>query len=141
MIKKVLMGSAFVRNCLLAKRFIPSVGAVSLLLFAALASAQVERLGQQSQPLTIKNIQNWTANGNEVPVCWETPGYNREKEIIKEAVTGTWEFYANIRFTGWYHCPTGGSAKHVRIRISTQGTENGGAGGKARFGMAALSSA
>ncbi len=117
-----------------------------LLLSAVCANAQ-ERVGTNSQPLTIKNVRNWTANGNVVPVCWETIGYNREKAILREAVSGTWEWFANIRFIGWNACPTGtgiggsGSAKAVRIRITAQDSSNAGAGGSARYGMDSLSSA
>jgi hypothetical protein len=96
--------------------------------------------------LTLKNTPNWTANGNEVPVCWETPGFDREKSIVKDAVKGTWEFFANVRFTGWSACPTGGiggsgSERRVRVHIWPQGSEDAGAGGRARLGMTALSSA
>ena len=116
------------------------VGAV-LLLFAADAGAQERTPGTTSQPLTIKKVRNWTENGNVVPVCWETSGYDREKLIIKEAVTGTWEWHSTIRFTGWAACPTGGSAMHVRIRLRPQDDSNAGAGGSAELGMDALSSA
>ncbi len=121
-------------------------GAV-MLLFATGISAQ-EVLSQQRQAVTIKtNVRNWTENGNVVPVCWETPGYDREKVIVREAISGTWEWFAKIRFTGWGACPTGigiggsGSSKQVRIRITPQGTKDEGAGGSARYGMDALSSA
>lgn len=120
----------------------------SSLLFASGAVAQ-ERVGSTSQPLTTtSDATNWTTQNNEVPVCWETPvGYDREKAIVREAVSGTWEWFANIRFTGWHTCPTGsgifgsGSAKDVRIRIMAQDGSNSGAGGSARVGTAALSSA
>ena len=134
----------FVAECLV-RRLIRNCMSLVLLLFVSGANSQ-ERVGTTSQPLTIKKVQNWTANGNVVPVCWETPGYDREKTIVKEAVSGTWEWFANIRFTGWGACPTGGiggsrSAKHVRIRITAQDASNAGAGGSARYGMDALSSA
>ncbi len=45
------------------------------------ASAQ-ERVGSTSQPLTIRNVPDWRANGNTIPVCFETPGYDREKKIV-----------------------------------------------------------
>lgn len=66
--------------------------------------------------------------------------------FFREALSGTWKWFANIRFTGWYLCPTGGiggsgSAKDVRIRITAQDGSNAGAGGSARLGMDALSSA
>jgi len=118
---------------------------LAMLLFATGAHAQ-ENIGKKSDPLTIKNVPIWTANHNEVPVCWETPGFSREKTIIREAVAGTWEYFSTIRFTGWGACPSGGiggsaSAKQVRVRISLQDGTNAGAGGSARLGMGALSSA
>ena len=45
-----------------------------------------EHLGTSTQPLTIKNVKNWTENGNVVPVCWGTPGYDREKAIVIAAL-------------------------------------------------------
>lgn len=107
-----------------------------------------ERVGSTSQALTtMSDATNWTTQNNEVPVCWETAGYTREKAIVRNAISGTWEWFANIRFTGWAACPTGigiggsGSVKHVRVRILAQDTSNSGAGGSARVGTAALSSA
>lgn len=113
-----------------------------------------EHLGTSTQPLTIKNVKNWTENGNVVPVCWETPGYDREKAIVIAALRRTWEQAAEIKFSGWYACPTGsgiggsGSAKFVRVRIlpysATDPDEvrNEGAAGSTRgLGMEALSSA
>lgn len=104
--------------------------------------------GTSSQPLTIKNVRNWTENGNVVPVCWETPGYNREKEIVRNAVGRTWERSANIRFNGWYLCPTGfgiggsASVQDVRVRIVPHDATDAGASGSTRtYGMANLSSA
>lgn len=111
------------------------VGAV-LLLFAADAGAQEKRPGTTSQPLTIKKVRNWTDNGNVVPVCWETSGYDREKLIVREAVAGTWEWYSNVRFTGWDACPMSGSALHVRVRLTAQDDSNAGAGGSAELGWA-----
>lgn len=119
-----------------------SIVCTSFLLFASGAVAQEERVGSKSDPLTTTSeATNWTTQSNEVPVCWETDGYNREKHLTQQAVTNTWEWYANIRFTGWQKCPTSGDARQVRVRISSQGTGNAGAGGSARVGTAALSSA
>jgi hypothetical protein len=112
-----------------------------------------EHLGTSTQPLTIKNVKNWTENGNVVPVCWETPGYDREKTIVIAALGRTWEQAANIKFTGWYACPTGngiggsGSDEYVRVRIlpyytSEAEIRDAGATGSTRgYGMEALSSA
>lgn len=113
-----------------------------------------EHLGKSGQPLTIKDVRNWTENGNVVPVCWDTPGYDREKAIVIAALGRTWEQAANIKFTDWYACPTGngiggsGSDKYVRVRIlpyyvtDPDEVSNAGATGSARgYGMDALSSA
>jgi FG-GAP-like repeat len=101
-----------------------------------------ENIGQTSQALTTKpGVKYWTDRSNAVPVCWETPGYDREKQISKEAVINSWGYWANITFTGWEACPTGGDAQFVRIRVNPQGPEDAGAGGKARVGEDALSRA
>jgi hypothetical protein len=95
-----------------------------------------------TQPLTIKNVQNWTDNGNLVPVCWESPGFDREKAIIKAAVRNTWERNSGISFTGWAICPRSGVEKFVRVATSTQDGNNSGANGATfGYGMALLKSA
>ena len=121
---------------------------LALLAFGAGTNAQESPvLGQTTQALTKKDIQNWTANGNVVPVCWQTPGFDREKGIVRAAVSGTWEWFANVRFTDWSACPTGGiggsgSAKHVRIRVVDHNATDSGASGSTRtYGMELLSSA
>ncbi len=116
-----------------------------LLLMSVTVGADAQVTGQSKQGLAFKKVRLWTENNNVVPVCWETDGYDREKDIVREAVTHTWEEFANINFT-WGNCPFGGvsgsaTAKHVRIRISPQGKDNAGANGSARVGMDALSSA
>jgi len=117
---------------------------MSVITFAGIADAQVT--GKTQQGLAVRKVRLWTENNNVIPVCWETNGYDREKEIVREAVTHTWEEFANITFSGWGLCPSGGifgsaTSKQVRIRISPQGKGNGGADGSARAGMDALSSA
>lgn len=110
-------------------------------LLAAPAVAQ-ENVGKISQPLTSNTgIKLWTENGNEVPVCWETPGYAREKQIVQEAVTHTWERFSNVRFTDWTSCPMARDIPFVRVHINPQDAADQGAGGHARHGMAALSTA
>lgn len=65
--------------------------------FTGVADAQ-EKVGKQRQGITLKNLRNWTENDNMVPVCWETPGYNREKAIVKAAVSNTWERFSGLTF-------------------------------------------
>jgi hypothetical protein len=133
---------------------------MAVITFAGIADAQ--EIGKIQQRSTIKNVKLWTENNNVVPVCWETPGYDREKAIVKRAVSNTWERHANLQFT-WEACypgmvspllrvqyPTFDTASLLRIqaaqerpqvviRISPQGTDNAGAGGSAKMGLGALS--
>lgn len=107
----------------------------------AVVTAQ-EGTGTTTAPLiTEEGVEYWTSQGNVVPVCWETAGYQREKTLVQNAVEGAWEYWANIEITGWADCPTTGNAEHVRMRIAPYGTENSGASGSARLGVDALSSA
>ena len=71
---------------------------MSVITFAGIADAQVT--GKTKQGLAVRKVRLWTENNNVIPVCWETNGYDREKEIVREAVTHTWEEFANITFSG-----------------------------------------
>lgn len=99
-----------------------------------------ENPSHTQQPLGIdRTVTLWTSNSNTVPVCWITPGFAREKGIVQRAVTDTWEYYAELSFTGWGDCPADGDAQLVRIAIQNQDDTNSGAGGSAQLGMNALS--
>ena len=125
---------------------------ISVITFAGIADAQAVK---------INNVRLWTENNYVVPVCWETPGYDREKAIVKRAVSNTWERHSNLSFT-WELCYPGYVSPEIRaafppthpiehllaiqnarprvvIRISPQGKDNAGAGGSARYGLSALS--
>ena len=105
-------------------------------------SAATENTGKTQQPLGIdKSVTLWTSMGNTVPVCWITPGFDREKRIVRQAVLDTWAYYAELSFTGWGDCPAQGSDQLVRVRILNQGVANEGAGGSAAVGTKALSKA
>ncbi len=59
----------------------------------------------------------WTANNNTIPTCWDTSGYAREKLIITNAVTRTWQTVANVHFTWREGCPKTGSDLYVKVQI------------------------
>ena len=141
---------------------------MAVLTFAGIANAQ--EIGKSKQASTIKtSYRLWTENNYTVPVCWETPGYEREKAIVKRAVTNTWERHSNLSFT-WEVCYPGFVFPETRaaypqildtatllglqarmerprviIRITPQGKDedgkykNAGADGSARYGVTALS--
>ena len=106
----------------------------------ATARADDENTRKTTQPLGIdKTVTLWTSRGNRVPVCWATAGYEREKDIVRQAVRDTWEYYAELSFTGWGDCPTRGDEQQVRVDIQPHDASDEGAGGRAALGTNALS--
>jgi hypothetical protein len=83
----------------------------------------------------------WPPTGGitTIPVCWVTPGWQHEKQIIKTAVLRTWGRVARINFGGWGECPTTGSGQHVRINI-VPATDTQGGASTADLGVANLRS-
>ncbi|MFZ5438853.1 MAG: hypothetical protein ACOZQL_02530 [Myxococcota bacterium] len=68
----------------------------------------------------------WTLNGNVVPVCWETTGYDFQKEVMEDAIAREWGKKIGVEFQWTALCPTSGAAKHVRLNIAAAGpTEEG----------------
>ncbi len=62
----------------------------------------------------------WSRASGETPitVCWESPGFAREKELVREAVNRTWGFYGYFDFKEWTDCTSDYSA--IRIKISDE---------------------
>jgi hypothetical protein len=73
-----------------------------------------EVIGASPPSLTSQKSAKWPTPKN-IPVCWETRGWDNEKEWVKAAVEGSWETYANINFTGWGSCNS--SSDGIRIQI------------------------
>jgi hypothetical protein len=138
-----------------------ALGVMSVITLVGIADAQVT--GKVTSGVTVKNlVPLWSEQNYTVPVCWETPGYDREKAIVKRAVTSTWERNSNLSFN-WEVCHPGvvsptfqamypnlpyyqqlamqaqQEGPKVVIRISPQGKDNAGAGGSARLGVGAIS--
>src|SRR5262245_24008973 len=53
---------------------------------------------------------------SDIPVCWETGGFTREKGWVTSAIQGSWEKAApHVHFTGWAACTT--DARGIRILV------------------------
>ncbi len=39
-----------------------------------------------------------------IPVCWDTPGYDADKALVRQAIERTWERVSAVDFTGWGEC-------------------------------------
>lgn len=61
----------------------------------------------------------WPKNNSgttQIDVCWENPdGYNHETDLVRRAISNTWEKYANLEFNGWNKCSS--YSRGIRIRI------------------------
>jgi len=53
----------------------------------------------------------------DVAVCWESPSeeHAAEREVVRDAVTRTWQANSSIRFTGWGPCTP--SSRGIRIAV------------------------
>ncbi len=70
---------------------------------------------------TPKNVRLWTGNNNVIPIAFATPGYAREKSIIRECVERTWGRAANIKFVWYDTFPANGSGTFVKFQIGRHG--------------------
>lgn len=68
------------------------------------------------QPLFVGQNLRWSAP--ELRVCWTTNPANAAdvhfRQVVQNAVTGTWQASSPMRFTGWGVCSQG---EHIRIQV------------------------
>jgi len=92
---------------------------VCLVSLAACTSEKPDPTAQGEAPLYRDNATTlWTATGNQVPVCWVTPGFADYKAWIRDAARRTWGGVANIDFAGFGDCPTSGTQRFLRADIT-----------------------
>ena len=101
------------------------IAVLLVLVCTTMTSAQAqnppENPQRQQQPLGTDNtVTLWTTTGNKVPVCWTTAGFTREKQIVRQALADSWEYYADVDFTGWGNCPSSGEEQLVRGAMSSR---------------------
>ena len=70
-------------------------------------------LSEAEQDLYVAGTQIWPTG--IIPVCWEMPGRDADKALVRDAVRATWEAEANIHFTGWGTC-NASTRSGIRIR-------------------------
>jgi hypothetical protein len=66
---------------------------------------------------TRDKVRLWSGNNNVVPIAFATPGYSREKSIIRECVERTWGRAANIKFVWYDTFPANGAGTFVKLQI------------------------
>jgi hypothetical protein len=81
-----------------------------------------EDISASSQALNILSTR--LLSKPNIEVCWESVGWPKEQEWVRETVRRTWERWTNATFTGWRSCATSASAGSA-IRIAVRDTEPG----------------
>ena len=74
-------------------------------------SAGSESTQKSQDELYILTSQLWNTNPSTktvIPVCWDdvSAATATERGWVRDQVTNTWSFAANVEFTGWGHCAT-----------------------------------
>lgn len=77
-----------------------------------------------AEALTMKAGSAWESS--EISVCWENPQreHRQEREMIRNAVAGTWERESAVVFTGWRPC----AEDSPGVRISLENSHPSAAG-------------
>ncbi|WP_394844874.1 M57 family metalloprotease [Pendulispora brunnea] len=76
-----------------------------------------EQVESTSQELYVLSTNVW--DDNQISVCWETGGFNRQKGWVRTAIENTWQRFSQLEFTGWGSCAVSGGA-NIRIAIADQ---------------------
>ncbi len=69
--------------------------------------------------LWAQSTAQWPADDDgivRISVCWETPGFDAEKELVRTSVASSWSRVAPVQFLGWRDCGDG----QLRIRIADE---------------------
>ena len=102
----------------------PAITFLAALIFTLLQigipqGIQGQPIQRRSDPLTAVSGKIWTG---AVPVCWETQGFDTQKDWVRSAIASTWERESLIRFTGWGRCRSSLSLPAFGIRIGIADT-------------------
>jgi hypothetical protein len=54
----------------------------------------------------------------QIPVCWESSGFESAKNIVKTAISQSWQAHSGLRFIGWGLCQAGMAGIHIAIADS-----------------------
>ncbi len=90
-----------------------------------------------STPQTVSSIESdlyydeyalwWRRTNGETPitVCWKTPGFAREKELVRDAIRRTWGFVGHFDFKEWANCTSDYSGIRITIKDEQPRTQGG----------------
>ena len=108
------------------KKWIEACGSASLLaLLVGLTAGcfvegaedgELESAESQDSALSqVSGAKLWSENGYIVPICWNNPGLDAEKQLAEDALRRTWQANTALEFTFEDSCPTSGTKKYMKI--------------------------
>ncbi len=97
-----------------------------IILINSLSVLYAQPTGTSESGLSVAKKGIW--NTKSCAVCWENPAMANDKErsIVRQGVTETWEKFSAFRFTGWGTCNA--ASKGIRILIADEGPHTKGLG-------------
>ena len=84
---------------------------------ATMIEDDITEVGTLGNELYVDSTVTWP--NVELPVCWATTGDAAEKAWVRSEIERSWEFYADVDFTGWGSCPSGGATSGVEVSAGT----------------------
>lgn len=112
-------------------RTVAAVVAVALALLSACSTSRDPTPESDEAALWARSDVHWPASDDgivRISVCWETTGFDTEKELVRTTVASTWSGVAPIQFLGWRDCGDG----NLRLRIADERPRTRGLGTRLR---------
>ncbi|MGE0173397.1 MAG: hypothetical protein AB7T49_11440 [Oligoflexales bacterium] len=93
---------------------------VSMLFFSSLFSCK-SRTTSDTSGIVVPPQYVWPSS--KITICWEKPGFENEKAVIKETVEQEFHAKTNVRYVGWKLCS--GEVNELKIVITPDAGGNG----------------
>jgi len=110
-----------------------SFAALTAVLTAGCTDATDPRFGDPLEPGAYEprlsvyaDATFWTANDNDVPICWNTTGFTEEKEVAEAAIEAAWGAHTGLEFSFQATCPGSGVQKFLKIDVVAQSPDANG---------------
>jgi hypothetical protein len=109
--------------------FLAALGASSALGCAVSSDEEAVAVGHEEQPLYALSTRLWP-RAAKIDVCWQPGASAADRQLVREAVTKTWQARSNISFVNWASCPASGFAG-IEITPGSSNVVTGGLGDQA----------
>ena len=87
-------------------------------------TSEQQTTGSNIERLFVLRRTVWPSQ--DINVCWDSAGFDSEKNWVRSAVERSWSLVANVNFANWGNCSAGSNG--IRITIDDVGPHTGGLG-------------